>query len=141
MNDQKNRRISLSDLQKMAPLKSDHDITTFTVITFVVIYKWRHAISDNFWPPLSPIVTHFITMALVLSSQNLWPLPLRIDVIYGRPLSWLSQYSSLKQIIYKWSARRLIVSWIIEPAAGNCCNQILLASSYLNGTQKNWLIG
>ena len=38
--------------------------------------------------PPPPIVTRFITKALVLLSKNHWPLPpLDRDVIYGRPLS------------------------------------------------------
>ena len=45
--------------------------------TLGVIHKWRHAILDNFWHPLAPlpIVTRFITKALVLSLQNPWPPP------------------------------------------------------------------
>ena len=45
-----------------------------------VIHKWRHAILYNFGYPLPPppIVTRFITKALVLSSQNpRFPFPLR----------------------------------------------------------------
>ena len=40
-----------------------------------VVFKWRHAILDIFWPSPPPIVMRFITKALVLSSQNHWPRP------------------------------------------------------------------
>ena len=42
-----------------------------TCLHLGVVHKWRHVI---FEPP-PPIVTHFITKALLLSSQNHWPLP------------------------------------------------------------------
>ena len=36
-----------------------------------VVHKWRHVILD----PLSPISMLFSNKALLLSSENFWPLP------------------------------------------------------------------
>ena len=43
-------------------------------ITKGVVHQWRHASFDKFWSP-PPIVTLFISRALVLSSQNHYPFP------------------------------------------------------------------
>jgi hypothetical protein len=37
---------------------------------FGVVHKWRHAVFDNFWYPLSPSSRFFSNKVLVLLSQN-----------------------------------------------------------------------